>query len=283
MVNGIDSSSSDFSVYVKILENKSFENIKITEPLSLLFFKILSFFPNKKITLSIFSIFIYLSALFFISKIAFQYLRKSQSTYVMLIISAGLSFPVLSLSQSILRNGMAIVIFLVMLASAKQLSLTLRLLIFCASVMTHNSMAVFLPLVFINYNFDSNKKTWFRFIILTIIYEAALNLLLIDSLKKVTDFSSINISISYFLISIFILLIISKNNFKNSFFPFLYMNTLIVILVNFSLINVDRFLYLPWLLTPILIFKFLKNNILIGCFSLFWVFINFAYQPSRFF
>ena len=283
MLNGIDNTSSDFSVYLKILQNKTFANMKSSEPLSLLIFKFMSLFDNKKLALSIFSIFIYSSVIYLLRNIGFQYIQKSQYIDIMLIIAIGFSFPVLSLSQSILRQGLAIVVILYFLGSAKPLSLFSRLLLFLLVVLIHNAMAVFLPLVFVKQDINTNKQNLFIFSLLSIIYIYFVKELLIEDIKKYADLSSINFSISYFIISITSLFMLSLNNFRNSWLPFLYLNSLIVILVNHNLINVDRFLYLPWIFAPILMFKFLNNNVLIGLFTILWVGINFIYQPTRFY
>ena len=283
MLNGIKGYESDFATYTMSVEFGRWENFKNSEILSKITFIVLSFFGSAKVMVSLISVFIYVSVIYLLKKIAFQYLQQSQYIHLLLIIALAFSFPVLSLSQSILRQGLAIVIMLLLLGSSKQLSLGFKLLVFLVAFLFHNSLAVFLPLIFIRKDTHTKLINLCKFFMFTFIYLVTINIFLISDIKKIDSLDSIKVSIFSFLLSIFALYVLSLNNFKNSWIPFLYLNSLVIIIVNYELINVDRFLYLPWIFSPILMFKFLNNNILITLFTIIWVSLNIMYQPTRFY
>ncbi len=283
MICGVKQTESDFATYRRIIENGMIENIKATEPLAHFVFIELAQIVNSQLATSMISIFIYLSTIYLIHQIGRRYISMPRSMQPMLLIAIGLSFPVLSLSQSILRQGLAVVVMLIMLSLVR--NKYTKVLLFSAAVMFHNSIAIFLPMLFITHIKKTDLKSLFYFSFVTLLYLYLLRYFFINPSKIDFNMSiSDYVSFTYFLISIMALFALSIiNNLKNTWFPYIYLNSLMVLIVNYDLNNIDRFMYLPWSLVPILMFKFLKNPIFMFVGTFFWVFINILYSPSRYY
>ena len=280
---------SDFYNYIEIISfDNMLHNINSNELLSLIVFKFMTLFENSIATISIFSIFLYLSIIYLLQKIAFQYINKTPYIYAIIIIASGFSFATLSLVQSILRQGLACVIILYLLAYARPISIDpysffKKIILFLAAISVHNSLAVFLPFLFIEKNTNTNFGNLILFLCLTSFYLlTAKYLFLADKYTYEYLFMVDKITYIAFFLSIFIPFLISLNNFKNSWIPYLYLNTLVILVVNIDVIYLDRFLYLPWILIPLVVVKFLKNNILIGLFTSLWILVNITYASSRY-
>jgi hypothetical protein len=282
-VNIILWNGGDYSNYLSLIQDnqKIDNNFSLKYLFSFFIFKFLSL-GGRKIHLDLFLTLEFCILNYLLYKISISYLSiSSRLTRIAIISSNALSFSVLSLCQSIIKQGIAITFLLAFLISIdKKKSFIMNLSLYLLASISHISASVFFPILF------CQKKIYFYICLFLIpilfILNNYLNYLEISEYYftgcDLFNASKLNILCGFFILFCIVWFYQKSDNIIRYFF----LVNFIVLLSASCLSTFDRFAYFSFILAPIIFFRFLRNESLIIMFSFFWILINIIYAPQRY-
>ena len=284
----------DFSTYVKILSSYNKNITKKFEPIFYLLSEYITFLETipSNIVIAFISTFTYISLIFFIPKLA---CKKYNNNSVVLLTTA-LSFPVLTVSQSPIRQGLASVFFTLFLVYKDSIY---RFFFLPISFFTHN---VFLFYYFLLTLFSLNIiNKYIKIFILILISIVSLNFQSqiffffgreshLSYLSRGGNYQ-IGLRFDFLLFTLLpiILFYIKKIHYEfdqiyNEYF-FKLFNIFIIciflITISFRTPFVDRYCFVVWIYYPV-IMSYVISRRLYYLFSICYILLSILYMPQRY-